>query len=94
MKAVPHRIVRINYLIRTAAFIYCFLVIGVHGWERSFGTAFWALLAVQFLVYPHLAYLRARLSGHSKAAELSNLYVDSTLLGAWIGALEIGRAHV
>jgi PAS domain S-box-containing protein len=87
VKAALHRIVRINYVIRTAAFVYCALVIGLHGWERGFGAAFWALLAVTFLVYPHIAYLRARLSGHSKIAELSNLYVDSTLLGAWIGAL-------
>ena len=62
-------------------------MIGLHGWERGFGAGFWALLAAQFLVYPHLAYLRARFARDSKRTEETNLYIDALLLGAWISAL-------
>src|SRR5262245_8872664 len=83
-----HRRARINYAIRTVAFLYCFVVLAIHAWERSFGTVFWVLLALQFLLYPHLLYLRVRHSRDSKRAEEHNLYVDSALLGAWMAALQ------
>jgi PAS domain S-box-containing protein len=82
-----HRLVRINYAIRTGAFGWCFLVIGLHGWERDFGAVFWALAVWQFLIYPHLVYLRARWSVNPKRAELSHLYLDAALLGAWVAGL-------
>jgi PAS domain S-box-containing protein len=82
-----HRIVRINYAIRTAAFAWCALVLGLHGRDLGLGTIFWALLALQFLVYPHVVYLSARHAYDSKSAELSNLYTDAFLFGAWIAAL-------
>ena len=73
-----HRLVRINYAIRTGAFAWCFFVVGLHGWQSAAWAAlFWVLLPLQFLVYPHLAYLRARLSTRPKAAELSNLQIDA-----------------
>jgi PAS domain S-box-containing protein len=82
-----HRIVRIHYAIRAGAFAWSFLVIGLHGGERGLGPVFWTLLALQFLVYPHLMYLRARLSRDSKAVEIQNMFVDAALLGGWTGAL-------
>jgi PAS domain S-box-containing protein len=86
-RADTHRLARVNYPIRAGAFAWCFLVIGVHGWEKDFGALFWALLAVQFLVYPHLMYLRTSWSRDSKEAEIHNMYVDAALLGAWTAAL-------
>src|SRR5262245_44348868 len=82
-----HRRARINYFIRTGAFAYSFVVLGLHGWQLGFGAFFFLLLAVQFLVYPHLVYARARRAPDPKRAEEINLYVDSGLLGAWIAAL-------
>lgn len=82
-----HRIVHIESQVRIAAFGACFLVIGVYLWERQAGAAAFALLALQFLVYPQLAYLRALRSRDAKKAELSNQYVDSFLLGAWTAGL-------
>jgi PAS domain S-box-containing protein len=79
--------VRINYYIRTGSFAYSFAVLALHGAERDFGPVFWTLLVLQFLVYPHLAYLRARHASDSKRAEETNLYIDAELLGAWIAAL-------
>jgi PAS domain S-box-containing protein len=83
----PHRRARINYRIRTVAFAYCFIVLAIHGWERSMGSVFWLLLVAQFLVYPHFQYLRARYSDDSRRAEEGNLYIDAALLGAWIAGL-------
>ena len=82
-----HPLARINYAIRAGSFAYSFLVLGIHGAERGFGAWFWAALVLQFLVYPHLAFLHARRAARPRDAERVNLYVDATLLGAWIGAL-------
>jgi PAS domain S-box-containing protein len=59
----------------------------VHAWENDFGPGYWGALALLFLVYPHVAYLRARYSQDSKRAEEKNLYVDAVLLGAWLASL-------
>jgi PAS domain S-box-containing protein len=83
----PHRRVVVNYRIRTGAFAYCFVVLGLHAWEQGFGPGYWGALALLFLGYPHVAYLRARYSFDSKRAEERNLYVDAALLGAWIASL-------
>src|SRR5260370_22459014 len=82
-----HPMVRINYAIRAGSFAYSFIVVGIHGLERDFGAAFWVALALQFLVYPHLAYWHARRAADPQGAERINLYADAALLGAWIGAL-------
>jgi PAS domain S-box-containing protein len=47
----------------------------------------WTLLVLQFIVYPHLAYWRARLAERPTRAERQNLYLDAGLLGAWAAAL-------
>src|SRR3954465_11181548 len=86
-KTTVHRLVRINYAIRVCAFAWSAAVLALLGLERGFGPAFWVLLVLMFLVYPHLAYLRARAAASPKAAELFNLYLDSALLGAWIAGL-------
>jgi PAS domain S-box-containing protein len=83
-----HRRAIVNYRIRTGAFAYCFGVLGVHAWENDFGPGYWGALALLFLVYPHVAYLRARYSTDSKLAEEKNLYVDSVMLGAWLTSMQ------
>ncbi len=74
------RVVSLNYAIRTGAFAYCFLVMGLLFWERQMSVAAWGMLALQFLVYPHLVWLRARLSRDPRRAELQNLNLDSVLI--------------
>lgn len=78
-----HSTLRINYAIRTGSFLYSFLVLGLHGWERGWSEVFWVLLALQFLLYPHLLYWRARRSARPESAERDNLILDSALLGTW-----------
>jgi PAS domain S-box-containing protein len=82
-----HRIVRINYAIRTASFALSFLVLGLQALDLGLGAGFWGLAALQFVAYPHLAYLRARYASDPKGAEQLNLYIDAVLLGGWIAAL-------
>lgn len=82
------RQVRTIYRVRVVAFIWCFLVVALHAWERSFGAAVWLFAALQFLVYPHLAYLRSAQARDQRAAEYQNLYADSFLFGIWIAVLE------
>jgi len=81
------RLVRINYAVRTGAFVYGFLALGLHLWERNAPLAAWAFLALQFLVYPHLVYWRALRSQQPTRAELDNLLIDSTLFGVWAAYL-------
>jgi len=81
------RVVGINYRVRTMAFAWSFVVIGLMLWEREAGVLAWSLAALQFLVYPHLLWLAAAKSRDPRAAELRNLYLDAVLLGAWIAAL-------
>ena len=82
------RQVRTIYLVRTAAFLWCFLVVALHAWARGFGLTVWIFAALHFLVYPHLAYLRSSHARGQRAAEHQNLYADSFLLGIWISVLE------
>src|SRR4051812_48827859 len=81
------RLVRTHHAVRTVSFLCSFLVIGLHFWERGAGLAAWLLLALQFLVYPHAVYLRARHSAKPLRAVLDNLFFDSALLGVWCAAL-------
>ena len=60
MPGAAQGLVATNYRVRTGAFLYCALVVGIVLWERRAGPVVWTLLALQFLVYPHIVYLRAR----------------------------------
>ena len=83
-----HRFVRIFYQIRATAFAALFVAIGIQMRGRGYGDLAWALLALQFLVYPHLLFWRARAAADSLKAEHANLLLDCLLLGAWMSALE------
>ena len=86
MEAAP--LVHTNHRVRSAAFGFCFAVIGLYLWQRGgAGPVTWALVAVQFLVYPHLLYWRALRSAQPARAELDNLFLDAVLLGAWCAEL-------
>jgi len=82
-----HRFARTHYTVRAASFAYSFVVIGLVLWERQAGVLAWALLALQFLIYPQLAYWRASTAADPRRAEIQNLYADSLALGAWVAML-------
>jgi PAS domain S-box-containing protein len=87
MHAPAQGLAATNYPIRAAAFLYCFVVVGVLLWERGAGLVAWALLLAQFIAYPHAVYWRTRFSARPTRAELNNLFLDAVLLGAWSAAL-------
>ncbi|HUN68764.1 MAG TPA: PAS domain S-box protein [Burkholderiales bacterium] len=82
-----HRHVRTIYTVRVVSFIVCFLVVGLHAWERGLGLLAWIAAALHFLAYPHLAHLRSAHARDQRAAEVQNLYADAFMLGIWVGAL-------
>lgn len=88
MPAKYHRLVRIYYQVRASAYAALFVAIGLHMRGRGYGETAWALLALQFLVYPHLLFWRARRAPNSLKAEQSNLLLDSLLVGIWAAALQ------
>src|ERR671914_2177423 len=87
MEGAAQGLVQTNHRVRTVSFVYCFAVVGVILWERGAGPLAWTLLALQFLVYPHLLYWRARRSPRPTRAELDNLFLDSALLAVWCAEL-------
>ncbi|HUQ77047.1 MAG TPA: PAS domain S-box protein [Burkholderiales bacterium] len=82
MSAAP-TLVTINHTVRSGAFAWCLLTIGLYLWTRHAGPIAWTLLVLQFVVYPHVVYWRAVRSSRPSAAERDNLLLDSALLGAW-----------
>ena len=86
MAAAP--LVETNHRVRTAAFAFCFALVALHLWQRGgAGPVTWALMALQFLAYPHLVYWRAQRSPQPSRAELDNLFLDAVFLGAWCAEL-------
>jgi PAS domain S-box-containing protein len=83
-----HRFVRIFYQIRTVTFAGLFAAIAIQMRAGAYGGLAWSLLALQFLVYPHLLFWRARSAANSLKAEHANLLLDCLLLGVWVAALE------
>lgn len=83
----PHWIVATNRKTRSVWFASAFVFVALHLWGQAAPWWMWGLLALQFLVYPHLVYWRARRSRDSQRTELHNLLLDSLLMGGWAAAL-------
>lgn len=82
----PHWIVTSNYRLRAFSLGLAFVALAIELWGRASAAA-WAALVLIFLVYPHLAYLRARHSADSRRAEYLNLVIDAFMIGAVLAAL-------
>lgn len=80
----PPRLVRTVYLARASSFAFCFVGLGVLAHERDAGPATWAFLALCFLLYPQLAYLKSRNARDPRRTEHLNLLFDALLFGAWV----------
>lgn len=88
MKKPDHWMVRMNYRNRTVCFALLFATLGAHMVHRGFGPLAWGLLALQFLVYPHLLYWHAHRSADQRRAELINMVLDVVVFGIWAAAME------
>ena len=83
-----HWAVYTNYRLRTASFAFSFVIIGTHMWGKGYGEIAWVMLVLQFLIYPHLMFLRARHATDSQQAEINNLFVDTLLMAMWTSFLQ------
>jgi diguanylate cyclase len=86
--ARPHWIVQTDYALRTLSFAAFFIAIALDWYGREVSRLMWGMLALQFLVYPHLVYWRACRAKLPHDAELSNLLLDSLLIGVWVAVLD------
>lgn len=76
-----------NYRNRSVSWLIFVAVLSVHFLERGHGPWAWWLMVLQFLVYPHVVYLRARRARDSLTAEIHNLLLDNFCFGLWAAAL-------
>lgn len=83
-----HWAVYTNYRLRTASFAFTFLTIATHMWGKGHAEMAWVLLVLQFLIYPHLMFLRSRHARNTQQAEMNNLYVDTFLMAMWTSFLQ------
>lgn len=79
----PHRIAAIYYFPRAFGFALTFVVAYLLYLEGKLSVHVLLAAVVQFLIYPHLMYLRACYAKNSKQTELQSLLIDAFVLGAW-----------
>ncbi len=82
-----HWVVRMNYRNRALSWAIVFGILGLHLADGAHGPLVWALLALQFLVYPHVLYWRARRAADPLRAELHNMLLDAFCIGLWLATL-------
>lgn len=73
---------------RTMSFALVFAGIAVDWYQKGASPLMWSLLALQFLVYPHIMFWRACRAKVAHAAEFDNLLIDSLLIGVWVPVLQ------
>lgn len=81
-------LVRMHHRMRAGSLALMFVASGMHIFAKDYSIAAWALLALLFLLYPHVQYWRAARAADSVKTELDNLLIDSFLLGLFMAALE------
>ena len=76
-----------NHINRTWSWAVLGALAGLHLWPAAPGIWVWGALALQFLLYPQLAYLQARRAPEPLAAEIRNMLFDALALGVWSAAM-------
>lgn len=82
-----HWTVRMNRRNRSASYVLLFVALGSHLLTIGAPAWGWVALALNYLVYPHLAYWRARRADDQRRAEMHNMDADIVLAGMWVSAL-------
>lgn len=80
-------VVLMNYRNRSVSWFLAFCVLAAHLSENTAPAWVWWALVLQFLVYPHAMFLRARRAPDSLKAEMNNVRLDALCFGVWVGAL-------
>ena len=82
-----HWTVRMNRRNRSASYVLLFVALGSHLLTIGAPAWGWVALALNYLVYPHLAFWRARRADDQRRAEMHNMDADIVLAGMWVSAL-------
>lgn len=87
-----HWSVRMNHRNRSLAFAVGFFGLALHlGTVQAPGVfdgpLGWGALVLQFLVYPHVLYLRGRRSQRPLETEIGHMTLDAFVFGLWAGLL-------
>lgn len=85
MSQDPRRLPNMTYAPRVVLFGYAGAAVLWATHELYAWLPLSLLLALQFVVWPQLAYLRARFSRDPKRAEYTHIALDAFLLGLWVG---------
>jgi signal transduction histidine kinase len=83
-----HPVVRTDFLLRVVTFPGFMLLVLLHLYPARLTPLMLAVLVLESLVWPHLAYALARWSADSKRAEYRNLMFDAVMIGAWVPVLQ------
>lgn len=83
----PHWIVPVYHRMRSLSFVYALVFVGLYLLQAGYSTPYWLAATLQFAVYPHLVFWRARRAADTQRAELNNLLLDMGLWGVWAVAL-------
>ena len=78
------RLPRQVYRLRTFGLALGFLCIGAVFYERGASPLAWGLLTAHGLVWPHVAWYRARANADPHGAERLHLLVDSAVGGIYV----------
>ncbi|HYW03535.1 MAG TPA: diguanylate cyclase [Gammaproteobacteria bacterium] len=79
----PSSLPRLNYLPRTLLLLQGGAMVLVVMRNQPWPALFLALWALEFLVWPHVAYFRTRFSADGRRAECNNLLIDALTFGVW-----------
>lgn len=82
-----HWVVRMNWKNRSVSFALLALALGSQLYARQGAHWAWALLVLQFLVYPQLLYVRGRYAAQPRKAEVQHMQLDALCFGAWAAGL-------
>ncbi|MBO9645435.1 MAG: diguanylate cyclase [Pseudacidovorax sp.] len=80
-------LVRMNRRNRSIFYVLLFLTVASHLWVVGSSFTAWLLLALQFLLYPQLAYGVALRSTDQRKAEHRNQLLDGFWAGCWMAGL-------
>lgn len=82
-----HWAVRMNWKNRSTSFVLLGLALGSQVHAQQEPVWIWALLGLQFVVYPHLLYVRGLYAAHPRKAEVQHMLADALCFGAWAAVL-------
>ncbi len=83
-----HPLVELDYRVRVPAMLMVGLISLSHFFRQPRHFWFWGAIVFTALLWPQIAYVLARRSRDSKAAELRNLLADGFIVGCWTAAME------